>query len=88
MTSVNVPFVSGTSGRANVLAHKDAIHFATLALGAGGSMGAFIGANGVRTQASYELDYVGTLVVSDIAYGVIENRDAAAVLVLSHATKA
>lgn len=87
-TSVNVPYVTSTTGRVNVLAHKDAIHFATLALGAGGSMGAFVGANGVRTQASYELNYVGTLVVSDIAYGVIENRDAAAVRILTHATKA
>lgn len=86
--SVNVPYVTSTTGRVNVLAHKDAIHFATLALGAGGSMGAFVGANGIRTQASYELPYVGTLVVSDIAYGVVENRDAAAVRILTHATKA
>jgi len=86
--SVSVPYVSSTNGRVNVLAHKDAIHFATLALGAGGSMGAFVGANGIRTQASYELPYVGTLVVSDIAYGVVENRDAAAVRILTHATKA
>lgn len=86
--SVSVPYVSSTNGRVNLLAHKDAIHFATLALGAGGSMGAFVGANGIRTQASYELPYVGTLVVSDIAYGVVENRDAAAVRIFSHATKA
>ena len=86
--SVSVPYVTSTTGRVNVLAHKDAIHFATLALGAGGSMGAFVGANGIRTQASYELPYVGTLVVSDIAYGVVENRDIAAVRILTHATKA
>ena len=86
-STVSVPYVSGTSGRANVLAHKDAIHFATLALGAGSSMGAYVGASGIRTQASYELDYIGTLVVSDIAYGVTENRDDAAVLIYSHATK-
>ena len=86
--SVNVPYVSSTDGRVNLLAHKDAIHFATLALGAGGSKGAFVGANGVRTQAEYELSYVGTLVVCDIAYGVVVNRNAAAVRILSHATKA
>lgn len=86
--SVSVPNVSGSDGRANVLAHKDAIHFATLALGSGGSLGSYVGAMGVRTQASYELDYVGTLVVNDIAYGVVENRDDSAVLIYSHATKA
>jgi len=86
--SVNVPYVISTTGRVNALAHKDAIHYATLALGAGGSMGSFVGANGIRTQAEYELSYVGTLVVSDIAYGVVENRDAAGVRILTHATKA
>ena len=86
-TSINVPVIS-TTGRGNVLVHKDAIHFATLALGAGGSMGSYVGTSGIRTQASYELDYLGTLVVSDIAYGVVENRDDAGVLVLSHATRA
>jgi hypothetical protein len=86
--TVSVPYVSGTSGRANVLIHKDAIHFATLALGSGGSMGAYVGTAGIRTQASYELDYLGTLVVSDIAYGVVENRDDAGVLIYTHATRA
>lgn len=85
--SVSVPYVASTSGRVNLLAHKDAIHFATLALGAGGSKGAYVGANGIRTQAGYELSYVGTLVVSDIAYGVVKNRDEAAVRILSHATR-
>ncbi len=85
--SVNVPAISST-GRGNCLAHKDALHFATLALGAGGSMGSYVGSSGVRTQAGYELDYIGTLVVSDIAYGVVENRDEAGVLILSHATRA
>jgi hypothetical protein len=86
--SVSVPNVSGTTGRANVLAHKDAIHYATLALGSGGSLGSYVGDMGVRTQASYELDYIGTLVVNDIAYGVTKNRDDSAVLIYSHATKA
>lgn len=85
--SVNVPLI-GSTGRANVLAHKDAIHFATLALGAGGSAGSFIGSSGIRTQAGYELSYVGTLVVSDIAYGTIVNRNDAAVQILSIATRA
>ena len=86
--SVSVPYVTSTTGRVNALAHKDALHFATLALGAGGSMGASVGANGIRTQAEYQLPYLGTLVVADIAYGVVENRDAAGVRILTHATKA
>lgn len=86
--STNVPYVTGTTGRANCLAHQDAIHWATLSLGAGGSDGAMIGSGGIRVQADYFQNYLGTLVTADIAYGVIENRDLAGVTIYSHATKA
>jgi hypothetical protein len=87
-TSPNVPNVASTNGRNNALAHKDAIHFATLALGAGGSKGSMVGSAGVRVQANYIPEYLGTLVTADIVYGVVENRDNAGVLIRTHATKA
>jgi hypothetical protein len=87
-TSPNVPNVASTNGRYNALAHKDAIHFATAALGIGGSKGGMVGSSGVRVQANYMPEYLGTLVTADIVYGVIENRDEAGVRILTHATKA
>lgn len=60
---------------AGALIHKDAIHFATASLGAGGSKGAFVGSGGVRVQASYQHLYLGTLVTADIVYGTVLNRD-------------
>jgi len=83
LLSPNVPYISGTTGRYNILAHKDAIHFATAALGSGGSKGAMVGSSGVRVQANYIPDYLSTLVTADIAYGVVENRDSAAVVLMS-----
>ena len=57
--------------------NPDAIHFATAALpGAKDSMG-------VRLQAEYKLEWLGVLVVADILYGVIENRDEAGVQIIS-----
>lgn len=57
--------------------NPDAIHFATAALpGAKDSMG-------VRLQAEYKLEWLGVLVVTDILYGVIENRDEAGVQIIS-----
>jgi len=57
--------------------NPDAIHFATAALpGAKDSMG-------VRLQAEYKLEWLGVLVVADMLYGVIENREAAGVEILS-----
>ena len=75
--------VSGTTGRNNALAHPDSIHWATSPLGAGGSMGAMVGAGGVRVQSNYIPEYLSTVTTADILYGVIENRDAAGVRVLS-----
>lgn len=87
-TSPYIPYVSSTTGRYNALAHRDAIHWATLSLGGGGSKGSMVGSSGVRVQANYIPEYLGTLVTADIVYGVIENRDEAAVRILTHATKA
>lgn len=57
--------------------NPDAIHFATAALpGAKDSMG-------VRLQSEYKLEWLGVLVVADILYGVIENRDEAGVQIIS-----
>ena len=83
ISSSDVPAESGTSGRMNVLAHKDAIHFATASLGLG-SKGSMVGSAGVRMQSNYVPQYLGTLVTADICYGVIENRDNAAVVLKGH----
>jgi hypothetical protein len=87
-TSPNIPNVSGSDGRYNALVHRDAIHFATSSLGSGGSKGAYVGSDGVRVQANYIPEYLGTLVTADIVYGVAENRDEGGVAILSHATAA
>ena len=62
---------------AGFFGNPDAIHFATAALpGAKDSMG-------VRLQAEYKLEWLGVLVVADILFGVIENRDEAGVQIIS-----
>jgi len=81
--TTQVQYVSGTTGRINALAHKDALHFATSPLGSGGSKGAMVGSNGIRVQANYIPDYLSTLVTADILYGVIENRDTSGVRILT-----
>lgn len=82
-----VPNVSGTSGRYNLLAHKDAIHWARLNMPVKTESG-FIGSQGVRIQEQYQQANLGTLITADLCYGVVENRDNAAVRILSHATYA
>ena len=82
--STNIQYISGTTGRANALAHKDAIHFATAALGGGGSAGSSVtGKYGVRVQSNYVPDYLSTVTTADILYGVIENRDTSGVYIKS-----
>jgi hypothetical protein len=82
--SNNIQYVSGTTGRWNALAHKDALHFATSPLGTGGSAGSSMtGKYGVRVQSNYIPDYLSTLTTADILYGVIENRDTAGVAILT-----
>jgi len=88
LASTEVDFVSGSDGRYNVLAHTDAIHWATSPLGAGGSKGSMVGSGGIRVQSSYQYDFLSTLTTADILYGVIENRDNAGVAILTHATNA
>lgn len=79
--SANVQYISGTVGRANALAHKDALHWATSPLGSGGSLsgGAKTGKYGVRIQSNYLPEYLATLTTADLLYGVVENRDNAGV---------
>lgn len=83
--TTQIQYVSGTTGRYNALAHKDAIHWATSPLGAS-SKGSMVGANGVRVQSNYIPEYLATLTTADILYGCIENRDAAGVRILSSAS--
>lgn len=84
--TTQIQYVSGTTGRYNALAHKDALHWATSPLGTGGSKGSVVGAMGLRVQSNYMPDYLSTLTTADVLYGVIENRDAAGVAILSQAT--
>ncbi len=55
--------------RNGCLAHKSALAFA---VANPSGMG---GVNAVRIQSDYLLEYLGDLVVADLMYGVIENRD-------------
>jgi hypothetical protein len=82
-----VPAKSGSNGRVNALAHKDAIHWARLSMPVMAEKG-YVGSEGVRVQQSYVHEYLGNLVTIDLCYGVVENRDAAAVELLSHNTVA
>jgi len=59
--------------RNGALAHKSAIAFATANVAGGNTPGS------VRLQTAYLLEYLGTLVVADIIFGVIENRDTSGV---------
>jgi hypothetical protein len=70
-----IQYISGTAtGRANALAHKDAIHFATASLGSGGSKGPSVtGKHGVRVQSNYIPEYLSTVTTADILYGVVIN---------------
>lgn len=67
--------------RVNLLAHKDTFHYAKMSMPVKAEKG-MIGTEGVRVQQSYIHEYMGELVTIDMCYGVIENRDAAAVVIL------
>lgn len=88
--SNNIQYVSGTTGRYNALAHKDALHYATSPLGSGGSKATNVmtGKYGVRVQSNYIPEYLSTLTTADLLYGVVENRDNAGVAILTTATVA
>lgn len=85
--SANVQYVSGTAGRYNALAQRDALHWATSPLGSGGSLsgGSMTGKYGVRIQSNYIPEYLSTLTTADLLYGTVENRDNAGVTILTNA---
>lgn len=84
--STNIQYVSGTTGRYNAIAHKDALHFATSPLGMGGSLGSSVtGAYNVRVQSNYIPEYLSTVTTADLLYGVCENRDNAGVTIITSA---
>lgn len=89
IVSASVPLGTGAAAQAgarlNLLAHKDALHWARLSMPVRADMG-MIGSEGVRVQQSYVHEYLGELVTIDLCYGVVENRDNAAVVVRSHST--
>lgn len=85
--SNNIQYVSGTTGRYNAIAHKDALHWATSPLGSGGSMAGstMTGTYGVRVQSNYIPEYLSTLTTADLLYGVVENRDTSGVAIITAA---
>jgi len=85
--STNVQQISGTVGRANCIAHKDALHWATSPLGGGGSLAgaSMTGKYGVRVQSNYVPEYLSTITTADLLYGVIENRDTSGVTIWTEA---
>lgn len=72
--STRMPTISGGNGRYGILAHKDAIAFATHALPGGSRM---------RMQANYIPEYLSTLVTADILFGTVVNRQDSAVKILT-----
>lgn len=87
IVSPSVPVGGGAVGdngaRLNLLAFNDAIHWARLSMPVKAVKG-MVGSSGVRVQQSYVHEYLGDLVTIDLCYGVVENRDDAAVKIRSH----
>lgn len=77
-TFVSSRVVSGLQTYRNLLAHRSAFGFATQYQMS--PLARTLEENRVRAQTSYELRNLGWLTVVDMIYGVIEMRDAAAVL--------
>lgn len=75
--------VGDNSARLNLLAHKDAIHWARMSMPVKATSG-FVGSEGVRIQQSYVQEYLGELVSVDLCYGTMLNRQNAAVKIRSH----
>ncbi|MEI7943086.1 MAG: hypothetical protein WCH76_08025, partial [Candidatus Riflemargulisbacteria bacterium] len=74
--SNRIPYVSGSTGRFNALAHKDAIHYAiTPLMGQGAGM--------VRVQSNYIPQYLSTVTTADLQFGVAALRVTFGVNVLS-----
>lgn len=77
VTSTLITKINTNADYSGALAVPDAVHWATSPLpGQKDSMG-------VRLQANYIPEYLGTLVTADILYGVVENRDAGGVEIIS-----
>lgn len=77
LMTTNITKINSDADYAGFFGSSDAIHYATANLpGAKNEMG-------VRIQAEYKLEWLGVLVVADILYGVIENRDNAGVQIIS-----
>lgn len=72
ISTSRIPVTLGS--RYNAFAHSSALAWATgnMTPGMEGS---------IRLQTEYRLEYLGTLVVADIMYGVKENRDTSGVLI-------
>jgi hypothetical protein len=87
IVSPAVPVGTGAVGdngaRLNLLANRDTFHWARLSMPVKAKSG-MIGSEGVRVQQSYVHEYLGDLVTVDLCYGVVENRDDAAVKIRSH----
>lgn len=76
--SNRIPYISGTDGRYNAIAHSDAIHWAETRLP---------GQNGVvRVQSNYVPQYLSTVTTADLQFGVILNRATYGVNMLSSAS--
>jgi hypothetical protein len=75
--------VGENSARLNLLAHKDAIHWARMTLPVKATSG-YVGTEGVRIQQSYVQEYLGELVSVDLCYGTMLNRLDAVVKIRSH----
>lgn len=75
--------VGDNGARLNLLAHKDAIHWARMSMPVKAEKG-FVGSEGVRIQQSYVQEYLGELVSVDLCYGTMLNRQNAAVKIRSH----
>lgn len=77
--SNRIPYVSGTTGRYNALAHKDAIHYAITPLPRQGS-------EMIRIQSNYVPQYLSTVTTADIQFGVKLTRASYGVNILSSAS--
>ncbi len=90
IVSPAVPLATGpttdSNARINLLAHKDAIHWARLSMPVKVAKG-MTGEEGVRVQQSYVHEYMGDLVTIDLCFGTVVNRDGAAIKLMSHSTK-
>lgn len=84
IVSVDVPVTGAGNARCNLFAVPDAIHFATAALPTRNN--SVVGTSNVRVTSSYVPEYQAEVVVADLAYGVVLNRQDAAILMYSHQT--